>query len=54
MIAAAHLVMRYTLVNLSQLLLAQFHIEGCYVLLQKLDPLCAWDGKDILPLMVHP
>lgn len=46
--------MRDMLLNLSQLLLAQLHPEGCNVLLQVLDALCAWDRENILTLVVHP
>ena len=46
--------MRYMLLNLSQLLLAQPHVEGGNVLLQVLDPFCAWNREDIITLVMHP
>ena len=49
-----HLIMRDMLLNLSQLLLAQLHIEGCNVLLQVFDALCARNRKNIIALVVHP
>ena len=50
----AYRTMRDSFLQLSHLLLAQLHIEGCNVLLQVLDALGPRDGEDIIPLLLHP
>ena len=50
----AYRTVRDSLLQLSHLLLAQLHIEGCNVLLQVPDTLGPRDGEDIIPLLLNP